>query len=68
LLAALQLLAWAGDAVENYFLFQWMNRPIAGSEFIFYHICVYLKWFIALAGILLSAVAALRAGRRSEIV
>lgn len=68
LLAALQLLAWAGDIVENYYLLQWINRPVAGDEFTSYHICVYMKWAIALAGILFSIVVALRTGRRSKTI
>lgn len=61
LLASLQLLAWAFDAVENYYLFKWLKNPVIGPEFGFYHAVVYNKWIIALAAFLF-AVAVLFAG------
>ena len=54
LLAFLQLLAWAFDIVENYYLLKWLKQPTIGTEFGFYHAIVYSKWIIALAGVLLA--------------
>ena len=51
--AWLQLLAWAGDIIENYYLLSWIQKPEIGNEFIFYHFVVGAKWVIALAGVLL---------------
>ena len=52
LLAAMQLLAWAFDIIENYYLLKWLKQPMIGNEFGFYHVIVYSKWIIALAGAL----------------
>lgn len=50
--AFLQMLAWAGDIIENLYLLQWLKHPvIEESVFAFYHFAVILKWIIALAGI-----------------
>jgi hypothetical protein len=53
-LAAAQLLAWAGDIAENLYLLKWVMRPVIGNEFGLYHFIVASKWIIALAGALLS--------------
>jgi len=50
--ASLQLFAWAFDIVENYYLLKWLKHPMIGNEFGFYHVIVYCKWIIALAGAL----------------
>lgn len=50
--AALQLLAWLADIFENICLLQWVEQPITGREFAWYHIAVVAKWIIALAGII----------------
>ena len=55
-LAFLQLIAWAFDIVENYYLLKWLKTPVIGKEFEFYHVVVYTKWVIALTGALLSLV------------
>ncbi len=52
LLAVTQLFAWAFDIIENYYLLKWLNQPMIGSEFGFYHFIVYCKWIIALTGAL----------------
>lgn len=54
LLASLQLLAWAFDIIENYYLLKWLKQPIIGNEFGFYHVIVYSKWIIALTGTLIA--------------
>jgi hypothetical protein len=54
ILASLQLLAWAADITENYYLFSWISNPQIGSEFSFYHFVVIFKWFVALAGVFVS--------------
>lgn len=50
-LAFFQLAAWAFDIIENYYLLKWLNHPVIGDEFGFYHIVVYTKWVIALTGV-----------------
>ena len=51
--AWLQLVAWAGDIIENYYLLSWIQEPVIGNEFGWYHLIVGTKWVIALAGVLL---------------
>lgn len=58
--AWLQLLAWAGDIIENYYLLSWVQKPVIGNEFIFYHFIVGAKWIIAITGVLLSIPLLLR--------
>jgi hypothetical protein len=48
-----QLVAWAGDIIENYYLLSWIQEPVIGNEFGWYHLIVGTKWVIALAGVLL---------------
>ena len=52
--AILQLIAWGFDIIENYFLLKWIDHPLIGSEFLFYHIVVITKWVIALSGTIIS--------------
>ena len=52
--AMLQIVAWGCDIYENYCLLKWINDPNIGNEFIFYHIIVFTKWIIALAGVILA--------------
>jgi hypothetical protein len=63
ILAALQLLAWAADIIENYYLLTWINEPVIGNEFEWYHVIVAVKWIIAFAGALLSIPLVLRKKR-----
>ncbi len=51
-LAALQIVAWACDILENGYLLKWISKPIIGNEFSTYHFIVYLKWLLAIAGAL----------------
>ena len=61
IVAWLQLLAWAGDIIENYYLLSWVQNPVIGNEeFIFYDFIVGAKWIIALTGVLLSIPLLLR--------
>jgi hypothetical protein len=55
-LAFLQIFGWTFDVVENYYLLKWLNAPVIGDEFGFYHVVVYSKWIIALTGALLAIV------------
>ena len=48
--AFLQFFAWIFDIIENYHLLKWLKNPVIGNEFGFYHVVVYSKWSIALAG------------------
>lgn len=48
--ALLQLVSWIADIAENYYLLQWIKKPVIGSEFMWYHVIVVAKWIIALAG------------------
>lgn len=52
ILASLQLVAWVADIAENYYLLGWIAKPIIGSEFRWYHFIVWIKWIIALIGVL----------------
>jgi hypothetical protein len=56
ILAASQLLAWAGDIAENLFLIKWLAQPVPeiGNEFGLYHAIVAAKWIIALTAFLFS--------------
>ena len=49
--AALQLLAWIADILENFWLLKWMEQPSIGSEFTWYHRVVVIKWILALSGV-----------------
>ena len=49
-----QLIAWAFDIAENFYLLKWLDTPVIGKEFVFYHVVVYSKWAIALGGAILS--------------
>ena len=60
LLALFQLMAWAADLIENYYLLQWIKVPHIGNEFEWYHGIVMVKWILALTGILLSIPIVLR--------
>jgi len=60
ILATLQLLAWGCDIAENLYLLKWLKEPmigwleppVIGNEFYFYHFVVFAKWIIVLTGIL----------------
>jgi hypothetical protein len=52
LLAFLQLGAWAADILENYYLLKWIDQPVIGTEFGFYHFVVGFKWIVALVAVL----------------
>jgi hypothetical protein len=54
IMSCLQLFAWAFDIIENYYLLKWLEQPVIGNEFGFYHIVVYSKWIIALTGALIA--------------
>ena len=54
LFATLQLAAWGCDIAENNYLFKWIRQPQIGDEFSLYHVIVWAKWIIALAGLLLA--------------
>jgi hypothetical protein len=58
--AFLQIVAWGCDIYENCCLLKWIDSPVIGNEFGMYHLIVYLKWFIALAGALIAIPLALR--------
>jgi len=60
ILAVLQLMAWGGDIIENYYLLTWIKEPVIGNEFEWYHVIVAVKWIIALAGALISIPFVLR--------
>ncbi len=53
-IAIAQLLAWGADITENCFLLSWRQNPVIGQEFEGYHLVVYVKWIIALAGAIIS--------------
>ena len=49
--AAFQLVAWMADIVENLYLLNWIEEPIIGNEFTWYHLLVIIKWILALSGV-----------------
>jgi hypothetical protein len=53
--ALLQTAAWVCDIYENCCLLQWINDPVTGNAFGFYHVAVYIKWSLALGGIFVAA-------------
>jgi hypothetical protein len=55
ILAASQMLAWAGDVAEDLFLLSWLDHPVIGKEFNTYHLIVAAKWIIGVSGFLVSA-------------
>jgi hypothetical protein len=65
--AWLQLLAWAGDIMENYYLLSWIQSPVIGNEFGLYHFIVGAKWVIALTGVLLSVLFIFRKKENGKI-
>ena len=65
-LACLQVVSLGCDIAENSYLLTWLNKPVNGNEFQFYHIIVFIKWAIALAGALFAIPLAIR--RRKIIV
>lgn len=66
--ALMQLLAWACDIIENYFLLKWINAPVIGNDFPLYHTLVYIKWFLAMSGILIAGIMLLVGRRNNEKV
>jgi hypothetical protein len=60
ILAAFQLLAWAADITENYYLLKWTSQPVMGNDFSFYHFVVWSKWIIAFSGLFLSLIFVFR--------
>ena len=57
LLAALQILAWAFDIIENIHLLKWIGSPvITQGGLTLFHIIVSLKWIISLTGVIVVVV------------
>ena len=61
--AALQIVAWVCDILENYCLLKWINQPNIGVEFLLYHFIVVIKWLIAIGGAALGIITTIRWGR-----
>ncbi len=59
-MAVLQVVAWGCDIAENYYLLKWIKNPVIGNDFGLYHLIVYAKWSIALAGALIAIPLAVR--------
>lgn len=53
-LAAVQVLGWGFDLLENYYLLKWLDKPIIPGEFSRYTFFVLSKWIIALSGLAVS--------------
>jgi hypothetical protein len=53
-LAALQLLAWGCDIIENYYLLNWVKVPLITDDLAFFHSLVITKFVIVLTGLCLS--------------
>ncbi|MBL7747755.1 MAG: hypothetical protein JNM19_10035 [Chitinophagaceae bacterium] len=65
-LAIGQFIAFGCDIAENWFLLQWLELPMIGSEFGVFHIIVYIKWILALSGALIAIPLALRRGQKKK--
>jgi len=50
-LAAFQLVGWAGDITENLYLLKWVKHSVIGNEFGLYHFIVTAKWTIGLLAV-----------------
>ena len=59
-LAALQTLAWTCDVLENRYLLNWVNGERVPADLSGYHLVVYLKWGLALTGLLVALLLLLR--------
>lgn len=66
-LAGLQLVAWGCDLAENSYLLAWLDDPASVSGFETYHIVVYVKWGLALAGALAGIIFSLKGKRTEEL-
>lgn len=66
-LAALQLVAWGCDIVENYYLLQWIKNPVMGNDFGVFHAVVYAKWVLALLGAVMGIVFAIKKRRKVPV-
>jgi hypothetical protein len=53
-LAALQLLAWGCDIIENYYLLKWVKASSITADFVFFHSLVITKFIIVLTGLCIS--------------
>lgn len=49
-----QLLAWGADVYENICLLGWLRDPASVGDLGFYHAIVWLKWSLALGGLIVS--------------
>lgn len=65
-LAVLQLVAWGADIYENSCLLKWIRDPASINNFGTYHLVVYAKWIIALAGALLGITMIALKGRKTS--
>ena len=61
--AVLQILALGCDVMENFYLLKWLNVPLIGNEFIFFHSVVAVKWVVALVAAFIAIPLAIK-GRK----
>lgn len=64
--AAVQLLAWLGDILENNYLLGWLQTPQVGNDWETYHAVVAAKWLLAVLGVLTGLVCWLAGRRKSK--
>lgn len=67
-LAALQLVAWTADCIENYYLLHWVKQPvIAEQEFSWYHFIVWIKWSLIAMAVFLAIPLVLRRKKKQGL-
>jgi hypothetical protein len=66
-LALLQIIAWVCDILENIFLLNWSyDSPV--QQLGTYHVIVWIKWMVAIAGVVFALLFIFRKPRTSQQV
>ncbi len=58
--ALLQVIAFGCDITENIYLLNWLNTPVIGNEFTFFHWVVAIKWLLAISAALIAIPLAIK--------
>lgn len=66
--AALQLVAWIGDIIENTLLLSWVSNPEKIGMFSEFHLIVWIKWILAISGAILSIPLVIKKKRKSHFL
>ncbi len=59
LFAALQIVAWVLDIIENIHLIKWLKYSVIRDDLFLFHAIVYSKWLIAVTGVLVGLIVLL---------